>query len=128
MTHMYPIASLMRAGATVAYGSDWPVASANPFEGLEMAVTRREPGATSGERLAPTERVGLDTAVKNYTLQSARALYIEDRSGSLTVGKNADLVAVDQNIFDVPPERIGKTRVLVTMYRGEVVYGDLGSL
>jgi predicted amidohydrolase YtcJ len=128
MTHMYPIASLMRAGATVAYGSDWPVASANPFEGLEVAVTRREPGATSGERLAPTERVGLDTAVKNYTLQSARVLYIEDRSGSLTVGKNADLVAVDQNIFDVPPERIGKTRVLVTMYRGEVVYGDLGSL
>lgn len=128
MTHMYPVRSLMRAGATVAYGSDWPVASANPFEGLEVAVTRREPGATSGERLAPTERVGLATAVRNYTLQSARALHIEDRSGSLTVGKNADLVAVDQDIFKISPERIGKTRVLVTMYRGDVVYGDLGSL
>ena len=128
MTHMYPTASLMRAGATVAYGSDWPVASANPFEGLEVAVTRRAPGATSGERLAPTERVGLAAAVRNYTLQSARALHVEDRSGSLTVGKNADLVAVDQDIFKIPPERISKTHVLVTMYRGEVVYGDFASL
>jgi predicted amidohydrolase YtcJ len=128
MTHMYPVATLMRAGAYVAYGSDWPVASANPFEGLEVAVTRRAPGSAGGEQLSPTEVLDLATAVENYTLHSAYALRLEDRSGSLTVGKNADLVAVDQNIFAVPASRIGRTRVLVTMYQGEVVYGDLGKL
>lgn len=128
MEHMYPVASLMRAGASVAYGSDWPVASANPFEGIEVALTHRAPGAVTGDRLAPTERLGLDAAVRNYTLHSAYALHIEDRSGSLTVGKNADLVAVDQNIYEVPATDIAKTRVLVTMYQGDVVYGDLGKL
>jgi predicted amidohydrolase YtcJ len=128
MEHMYPVASLMHGGTSVAYGSDWPVASANPFEGIEVALTHRAPGVTTGEMLAPTERVGLDDAVRNYTLHSAYALHIEDRSGSLTVGKNADLVAVDQNIYEIPVAAIGKTRVLVTLYQGQVVYGDLGKL
>lgn len=128
MEHMYPVASLMRAGAQVAYGSDWPVASANPFEGIEVALTRRAPGVTTGDRLAPTERVNLEDAVRNYTLHSAYALHIDDRSGSLTVGKNADLVAMDQNIFEIPETRISQTHVLFTMYQGEVVYGDLGKL
>ena len=128
MEHMYPVRSLMNAGASVAYGSDWPVASANPFEGMETAVTRRANRATSGDRLAPTERVSLEDAVRNYTLHSARALRIEDRSGSLTIGKNADLVAVDRNIFEAPEAAISNTRVLLTMYRGEIVYGDLGKL
>lgn len=128
MEHMYPVGTLMKAGATVAYGSDWPVASANPFEGLETAVTRRENRATSGDRLSPTERISLEDAVRNYTLHSAYALHVEDRSGSLTVGKNADLVAVDQNIFKAPVDQISNTHVLVTMYQGEVVYGDLGKL
>jgi predicted amidohydrolase YtcJ len=128
MEHMYPAGTLMKAGTTVAYGSDWPVASANPFEGLETAVTRRGNRATSGDRLSPTERISLGEAVRNYTLNSAYALHVEDRSGSLTVGKNADLVAVDQNIFKAPVDQISNTHVLVTMYQGEVVYGDLGKL
>jgi len=78
--------------------------------------------------LSPTERVTLDEAVRNYTVHSAYALHIEDQSGSLTVGKNADLVALDQNIYEVPTTAIGRTHVLVTMYKGEVVYGDLGKL
>lgn len=128
MTHMYPVASVAAQGAMIAYGSDWPVASAAPLEGIEVAVTRREPGRTSGARLASSERVGLATAIENYTLHSAYALHVEDRSGSLSVGKNADLIAVDQDVFKVPSNRIGRTRVLVTMYRGEVVFGDLGNL
>ncbi len=128
MEHMYPVASLMHAGASVAYGSDWPVASANPFEGIEVALTRRAPGTTTGDPLAPTEQLRLDDAVRNYTLHSAYALHVDDRSGSLTVGKNADLVAMDQNIFQVPATRIAQTHVLFTMYQGEIVYGDLGKL
>lgn len=128
MSHMYPVASLAAQGALVAYGSDWPVASAAPLEGIEVAITRRDLGSKGGERLAPSERVSLGTAIENYTLHSAYALHVEDRSGSLTVGKNADLIAVDQDVFHIPSNRIGRTRVLVTMYRGEVVYGDLDTL
>ncbi|MBS0421747.1 MAG: amidohydrolase [Proteobacteria bacterium] len=128
MTHMYPVATLMHAGAKVAYGSDWPVASANPLEGLEVAIARRAPGAKDGVQLAPTEIVSLEDAVRNYTLHAAFALHVEDESGSLTVGKNADLVAIDQDIFHVPATRIAASHVLVTMYKGGVVFGDLGKL
>lgn len=128
MNHMYPVASLMRAGGKVAYGSDWPVASANPFEGIEVALTRLHPGASGGERLSPTERITLPDAIRNYTLNSAYALKVDDRSGSLTVGKSADLVVVDRDVFKIPENEIGKTQVLVTMFAGEVVHGDLASL
>ena len=128
MTHMYPVATLMHAGTKVAYGSDWPVASANPLEGLEVAITRRAPGTKEGPQLSPTEIVSLDDAVTNYTLHAAFALHVEDKSGSLTVGKNADLVVVDQNIFAIPATKIATTHVLLTMYKGDVVFGDLGKL
>lgn len=128
MQHMYPAGSLMKRGVTVAYGSDWPVASANPFEGLEVAVSRLPPGKADGKRLAPQERVTLAEALRSYTLNSAYALHVEDRSGNLVVGKNADLVVVDQDIFTVPTERIGRTKVLLTMYRGEPVFGELADL
>jgi predicted amidohydrolase YtcJ len=128
MTHMYPVASVMRAGGTVAYGSDWPVASANPFEGIEVALTRRHPGASEGERLSPDERVTLEDALRNYTLNAAYALNVDDRSGSLTVGKSADLIVVDRDVFKVRENEIAKTRVLVTLFAGEAVHGDLAGL
>jgi len=128
MTHMYPAATLMRHGVTVAYGSDWPVASANPLEGIEVALSHRAPGEKSGEQLSPTERVGLDDALRNYTLHAAATMHVEDRSGSLAVGKDADLIAVDQDIYAVPTTRIGATHVLLTLYKGEAVFGDLGKL
>jgi predicted amidohydrolase YtcJ len=128
MTHMYPVASLMRAGGKVAYGSDWPVGPANPFEGIEVALTRRHPGATDGERLSPEERITLPDAIRNYTLNSAYALKVDDRSGSLTVGKSADLIVVDRDVFSIPENEIGKTHVLVTLFAGEVVHGDLARL
>jgi hypothetical protein len=118
----------MRAGGKVAYGSDWPVASANPFEGIEVALTRRAPGATEGERLSPVERITLSDAIRNYTLNSAYALRVEDRTGSLTVGKNADLVVVDRDVFKVPENQVAKTKVLLTMLAGEVLHGDLAAL
>lgn len=128
MIHMYPSATLMHHGVTVAYGSDWPVASANPFEGIEVALTHRAPGEKTGEQLSPTETVRLDDAMQNYTLHAAYTMHLEDRSGSLVVGKNADLIAVDQDIYSVPVDRIGATHVLLTLYKGEAVFGELGKL
>ena len=128
MTHMYPVASLMRGGGTVAYGSDWPVGPANPLEGIEVALTRRHPGATEGPQLSPVERITLPQAIRNYTLNSAFALRKEDQSGSLTVGKSADLVVLDRDLFNIPENEIAKTRVLVTLFAGKPVHGDLESL
>ncbi|MFC4310311.1 amidohydrolase [Steroidobacter flavus] len=125
MEHMYPVMSLLKAGGKVAYGSDWPVASANPLEGIEVALTRLAPGSTGGELLAPDERVTLEQAIESYTIDSAYAMHLEDRSGSLVAGKSADLVVLDQDLFKIPANQIAKTKVLLTMFAGEAVYGDL---
>jgi predicted amidohydrolase YtcJ len=125
---MYPSASLQRAGARVAYGSDWAVASANPLEGIEVALTHRDPGAAGGEVLSPTERVTLEQAIESYTLTAAYASYTDERSGSLEIGKSADLVVLDRDLFKIPVVEIAKTRVLLTLYAGEPVHGDWSAL
>lgn len=122
--HMYPVGSVMRAGGRVAYGSDWPVGSANPLEGIEVALTRRRPGSVDGERLAPDERITLEQAIRNYTLHSAYALNKDDRSGSLAVGKSADLIVLDRDVFKIPVNEIARTKVLLTVFGGAVVHGD----
>ena len=128
MEHMYPVMSLRRAGGKVAYGSDWPVASANPLEGIEVALTRRCPGKTDGELLAPEERVTLEQAIKSYTINSAYAAHLDDRSGSLVAGKSADLVVLDRDLFKIPVTEISKTQVLLTLFAGEAVHGELDKL
>lgn len=125
MKYMYPSGSLLRSGATLAYGSDWAVASANPFEGIEVALTRREPGATSGEVLTPEEVITLEQAIRGYTLNAAFANHVDDVSGSLQVGKSADLIVLDQDVFKVPVTDIGRTKVLTTLIAGEAVHGAL---
>lgn len=125
MKYMYPSGSLLRGGATIAYGSDWAVASANPLEGIEVALTRREPGATSGEALTPEEVITLEQAIRGYTLNSAFANHAEEVSGSLQVGKSADLVVMDKDVFKIPVTEIGKAKVLTTLIAGEAVHGTL---
>lgn len=128
MEHMYPTKSLLSAGGKVAYGSDWPVASANPLEGIEVALTRLAPGASGGEMLSPDERIDLAQAIESYTIDSAYAAHLDDRSGSLVVGKSADLVVLDRDLFKIPANEIAKTRILLTMFAGEPVHGDLAAL
>ncbi|HEY0682359.1 MAG TPA: amidohydrolase [Steroidobacter sp.] len=123
----YPTGTLIKAGGKVAYGSDWPVASANPFEGIEVALTRRFPGAAEGERLAPNEAIGLAQAIENYTINSAYASHLDDRSGSLVVGKSADLVVLDRDLFKIPVNEIAKTQVLLTLFAGQAVHGDFAA-
>jgi predicted amidohydrolase YtcJ len=128
MEHMYPSASLQRAGAKVAYGSDWAVASANPFEGIEVALTHRASGATDGEVLSPVERVTLEQAIASYTRNAAYASFKDDVSGSIEPGKSADLVVPDRDLFRIPVLQIAKTRVLLTLYAGQAVHGDLSAV
>lgn len=128
MEHMYPVNSLLRAGGKVAYGSDWPVASANPLEGIEVALTRLAPGATGGELLSPDERVDLAHAIESYTLNAAYASHLEDRSGSLVVGKSADLIVLDRDLFKISANQIAQTKVLLTLFAGQAVHGDLAAV
>lgn len=127
MQYIYPAGSIVRAGGKLAYGADWPVATANPLEGLEVAVTRRAAGDPDARPLVADEGVTLEEAIASHTLNVARVNGLEQVTGSIVEGKSADLVVLDRNIFELPVHEISKTRVMVTLFRGEAVYGDIGS-
>lgn len=110
------------SGGRLAFGSDWNVVTLNPWQGLQIAVTRQTfEGKPEGGWL-PQERVTLAQAVEAYTLAAAFAGRREKTEGSIEKGKLADLIVVSQNIFDVDPHQISETRVLTTIVGGRVVY------
>ena len=125
---LYPIDSVHEAGGMIAFGSDWSVSSANPFEQMETAVTRMGALGETTEPFLPQERIGLPLALAAFTINAAYVNSQEDTTGSIEVGKYADLIVVDRNLFDIEPEGISETNVLVTMIEGQVVHGDLATL
>jgi predicted amidohydrolase YtcJ len=129
----YPFASLVRSGASLAMGSDWSVSSANPLEEIHVAVNRRMPpeypyGVDSNEVFLPDERLDLPTAIAAFTIGSAYVNHLDDSTGSIEAGKLADIVVLDRNIFEEPPDEIASATVELTMIEGERVYaaGDFG--
>ena len=124
----YLIRSFLRSGATVAFGSDWYVSSANPFEQIQVALTRTCVNADGTDSYLPDERIDLDEALAAFTIHAAFVNHQEDRTGSLEAGKLADLIVLDRNLFEVDPRRIGETKVLLTLVGGVPVHGDFGSL
>jgi predicted amidohydrolase YtcJ len=123
---LYPIGSLVRSGAVVAAGSDWNVSSLNPLDGIEVAITRRGLGQGDGPAWIPEERVDLATMLAAYTIQSAYAMQQEKESGSIAVGKAADLSVLDRNLFEIPAEQIHEAKVLLTLLEGAPVYREVG--
>lgn len=119
---LYPIQSVLSTGATVVAGSDWSVSSMNPLEAMQVAVTRRDPEAGPGDGWIPEERAGLLDMLMAYTLNGAFGRFADSTTGSLEVGKLADLVLLDRNLFDLPPHDIAKARVLLTVMDGRVRY------
>jgi hypothetical protein len=110
----------LNAGATLAFGSDCPVESLNPFLGLHAAVARRRADGSPGpEGWYPEQRLTVDEAVRGFTLGAAYAGYMERRVGSLAPGKLADLIVIDRDIFTCDPMNIKDTAVLGTMIGGE---------
>ncbi|MEZ0114648.1 putative amidohydrolase YtcJ [Catenulispora sp. EB89] len=123
----YPFGSLSRAGATIAAGSDWSVTSPNPLWGIHTAVNRVEPGLSAEEFAArkvfyPAERLELGQAIAAYTAGSAYVNRLDDVTGSVEVGKLADLVVLDRDPFEGPAWEIGEARVLRTFVEGVEVY------
>ncbi|MFD5594081.1 amidohydrolase [Streptomyces griseorubiginosus] len=119
----YPFGDLLRSGATLAAGSDWPVSSPDPFQAIHVAVNRVSPGAPEGTpEFLPGQRLDLGTALAAYTAGSAHVNHLDDITGSITVGKSADLVVLDRDPFAAPSEEIAATRVLETFVEGRRVH------
>lgn len=123
---LYPIGSVMASGATVVAGSDWSVSSMDPLEGITVAITRRAVGAPEGPAWIPEEVAALPEIVAAYTLHGAYLDRWDDVTGSLVVGKRADLAVLDRNVFALAPHRIHEARVVTTLLEGEVVWRGEG--
>ncbi|MEK2493468.1 amidohydrolase [Kitasatospora purpeofusca] len=117
----YPFGALLRAGATLAAGSDWPVSSPDPLAGLHVAVNRREPEAEDDRVFLPEQRLDLASAIAAYTAGTAHVNGFDD-AGVLAPGLLADLVVLDRDILTGPPEEIASARVLRTYVGGELVH------
>jgi len=118
-----PIRSLTSAGETVSYGSDWDnIPEPNPWLALQAMITRQHPAAPHLGYLARSEAVDLITGLEILTINGAYGLGLEDRAGSIEVGKDADLIILSQNLFAVAPQRIHRTRVLRTVLQGKTVF------
>ena len=119
---VWPVKTLTEAGALVTYGSDWPVVpTPNPWPGIEAMLTRSDPAGPGDAPDWPEQAVDLQTALRIFTINGAAANKSIDISGSLEVGKVADFIVLDRNVFDVPKTDVGETKVLLVVVNGETV-------
>lgn len=123
---LWQIRTLVEAGATAVYGSDWPGPgpSISPWRAMEAMVTRRNPDDSPGAPYSEAEAIDLATAIRIFTRNGAYAMRHADRVGTITTGKLADFIVLRENLFDIPPERIDSTEVLLTVLEGAEVHRD----
>ena len=93
----------------------------NPLDGIEAAVTRLDPNGLTDVPLGVDEEISLAEAIENYTTNSAYVNFLEDKVGSIEVGKKADLVILDKNLFAIPAREINSTKVVATLFVGCLV-------
>jgi predicted amidohydrolase YtcJ len=127
-SYLYPIGSMVRSGAIVAFGSDWSVSSANPFWQMETGMTRIWALSDAKTSWMPGERIGLAEALAAFTINAAYTNRDEVNSGSLEVGKVANLAVLDRNLFEIPVAELSDTQVLLTLFEGKAVHGKLEDL
>lgn len=119
-----PTKDLLESGALLIYGSDWPITSLRPIDGIEAIMTRRPIGADPKKVKGMFEEQCLDIseAIKGYTISGAYTAGVEKIAGSLEVGKKADIVILDQNIFNMEKHKVNEAKVDVTIVGGKIVY------
>lgn len=118
----YAFRSLLDAGATLAFGTDWTVAPLDPMFTIYAAVTRRTLDGKNANGWVPEQKISVEETVRAYTTGSAYAEFQENVKGSITPGKLADLVILSQDLFTMDPAEIDKVKVVLTMVDGRVVY------
>jgi hypothetical protein len=122
----YAFRSLLDAGASLSFGSDWTVAPMDVRDGLYAALTRRTTDGANPGGWVPEEKVSLEEALTAYTWGSAHAGFMEGKVGRLEAGKYADLVVLSQDLFQVDAVEIPTVQVEMTMVGGEIVYRNEG--
>jgi predicted amidohydrolase YtcJ len=118
----YAFRALLDSGATLAFGTDWFVAPLNPMLGIYAAVTRRTLDGKNPGGWIPEQKITVEEAVRAYTVGSAYAEFMEKEKGTIAPGKLADIVLLSQDIFAIDPIKIEKTRALLTIMNGRIVY------
>jgi predicted amidohydrolase YtcJ len=120
----YPMESFFNAGVVVASSSDYAVTiPCNPLRAIQIGMTRSVPGVTDPkEVLWPEERATLDQMITSFTINGAYANFLENTTGSIEVGKMADLVVLDRNLFSIPVEEISTAKVISTFFAGKEVF------
>jgi predicted amidohydrolase YtcJ len=126
----YRIGSALRLGTRVAFGSDWPVSSADPLQEMHVAVNRMlsvrlgVPGSVETTLpLLPAEAIAVDAAVDAFTRGVAYVNHEEDMAGTLEPGKLADVAVLSQDIYTIPRVTIGNASVAMTIASGQVIHG-----
>jgi predicted amidohydrolase YtcJ len=130
---MFRVQPLLDRNVTVTFSSDitnagkWKTGRASPFFGMQVGHTRKEPefGANSTVRPPENERLSIENMIRGYTINGATQLGMEDDLGSIEVGKSADLVVLDRNIFESLPTQIRFARPTVVLMEGTVISGSL---
>lgn len=118
----YAFRSFLDAGAIMSFGSDWTVAPLNPLLAIYAAVTRRTLDGEHPDGWFPEQKITVEEAIQAHTLTSAYSAYDEDRLGSITPGKLADIVMLSDNILKIDPDGIKDVAVEMTMVDGTIVY------
>lgn len=120
--YLYPFAGLLKAGATLASGSDWPVSTADPMAATEVAVTRHDPDLGEGAAWHPEQAITVDAMLAALTRGGARLMHQEAERGTIEVGKAADLVLLDHDPYEMPPGSISEIRARLTLLAGKTVH------
>ena len=119
----YPMKSFFDAGVVMASASDFPVTIPfDPVIAIQTGITRRSVVDALGEVLWPEERVSLEDMIQSYTYSGAYANFLEKESGSIEVGKKADIIVLNQKLFEIPTDEIANTKVLMTFIDGKEVF------
>ena len=123
----YNFKSLLDSGATLSFGSDWPGTNAawypiSPLLGIYAATTRKTVNGSPDGGWYPEERIGVEDALRAYTVNNAFAGYEENDKGTLEVGKLADITVLDRDLLSIPTDEIKEVRVLYTIVDGRIVF------
>jgi hypothetical protein len=113
---------MLDGGIRLVNHTDAPAAVLWPWWGMEASITRGFPGKPEKGKMGPQHALSLEEAITAYTINVAWSLHLEEVTGSIEEGKFADMIILNQNLFEIPATDIHKTEVLKTLFKGQTVY------